>query len=437
MQIILTNYGHRYITEQIKLLPSEMLKTNLSTSILLQVLNEKMIDCETTDIHQNLIEEGYLEIANNLVINEVEFRYKTNPLENIEKIVFELTTRCNFNCRHCRNAYAEKTTESDIVRLKSVADAFKALNIGRYDFIGGEVSKYGNGWLELAKDINCRNDRIITLYTNGWWLDSNNFEAAGRHYRNDHEYLSDLKQNGITHILFSIDGHEEAHDHSRNQKGLFKRIVSSFDRIKQSGINPRISALFDDKPDQPTLSALAEIATRIYDLPVNSSLQTTLGRLLYDNTNQFSSFVDIGNAVRLKKNKHKIDEIPLALLRCKAFYRPSPSLRIMANGNLSVCPLLDSGEGYGNIHTRSIVEILNNFRNAGAYKLHADNDIVHYLKYLDKNIFGEYFDHICSIRCILTLLARHINQESVLTEEKLLEINKKIAGYAGYDICRQ
>ncbi len=87
-------------------------------------------------------------------------------------------------------------------------------------------------------------------------------------------------------------------------------------------------------------------------------------------------------------------------------------------------------------HRQHIIEILNNFQNADAYKLHADKDVAKYLKYLEPRVFGEYYDHICTIRCILTLLARHMSAEGNLSPEKLLEINREIAAYAGYLPCR-
>ena len=432
MNLILTNYGHKFITEQLKSLPEPELLTNPKLVILKQVLSEKAIEIPATGIYEELVETGYLEINNTLELSEIEFRYKTNPLDNITRIVFEFTTECNFNCAHCRNGSMDKNTETDIEKLKSVADAFVLLNINRFDFIGGEVSKYGNGWLQLAKYINQNFDKTITVFTNGWWLENTDFEAAGKHYTNDMEYLSDLKLHGITHILFSIDGHEEQHDKSRKHHGLYHKIISSFERIKRSGIEPRISALLDDNLDGRTIKSFVDIANRIYNFPESMDAEEKVHSLIQDQTNQFSNFIDIGSAVNLKKKKYKISEIPLNLMRCKAFYRPWPSLKIKANGNLSVCPLLDAGDGYGNIHNTNIVEILNSFQQTFVYKLHADNKISEYLKYLDTNIFGEYFDHICSVRVILTLLATHLNEVETINSETILKINRKIAEYSGH-----
>jgi len=431
MNLILSNFGHRYILEQIKICSESELLLNSVSKILFQVLKEKFISVSATNFHESLINSGFLEVVETIDLKAIKFKYKTNPLENVTRIVFEFTTQCNFSCEHCRNGFLDKTTETNIEKLKSASDIFNLLNIERYDFIGGEVSKYGNSWLDLAKHINSNNDRIITVYSNGWWLEKINFEAAGKYYKDDIEYLNDLKLNGITHILFSIDGHEEMHDKSRKNPGLFAKILSSFQRIKNAGIKPRISAVIFDNHDMKTTKALAEIATQMYDLPKGMNMHSKLHKLMEDRTNHFSNFIDIGSGANHEKG-HKIDNISTDLFTCKAFYRPSPSLRISANGNISVCPLLNAGEDFGNIHQQSLMQILNDFQNSFSYKLHANKELSKYLKYLDKNIFGEYFYHICSIRTILTLIAREINSKNQLTPQIILEINRKIAAYSGH-----
>jgi MoaA/NifB/PqqE/SkfB family radical SAM enzyme len=432
MNLILTNFGHRFITEKIKFLNQEQLDNNALTRLLCQVLKEKTIPISSVSDYEEIVNDGYLGVIDQIDVAAIDFRYKTNPLENVSRIIFEFTTQCNFNCAHCRNGSMEKQTETNIDKLKSITDTFHLLNIKRFDFIGGEVSRYGNGWLKLASHINRNGDNTVTLYTNGWWLEAADFEAAGKFYQNDQEYLSDLKQNGVTHVLFSIDGHEECHDQSRKQIGLYQKILASFDRIKQNGIKPRISALIHDVLEMDTVVSFVDIATRIYDLPADMDVKAKMNTLIKDPTNQFSHFIDIGNGAKLRTNRNKIADIPLHLLRCKAFYRPSPSLIIMANGNLSVCPLLDAGQSYGNIHEQDFMDILNNFQDSFAYKLHAGNEISTCLKYLDQDVFGNHFDHLCTIRAIVTLLAKEINSAQPVTPEILLEINRKIAHCSGH-----
>jgi len=83
----------------------------------------------------------------------------------------------------------------------------------------------------------------VTLFTNGWWLGKQDFQAAGRTYRSDTEYLSELRRCGLTHMLFSVDGLGEIHDRSRGVPGLFDRILSGFAAVRDAALEPRVSVL--------------------------------------------------------------------------------------------------------------------------------------------------------------------------------------------------
>jgi len=298
--IMLSNYGVRFLSETLNRIPKHAIDTNPEFSFLLNVLKERAVTGEPDAVCQKLLAEGLLEIATAINHDEIEFKYRTNPLENVNEIVFECTTQCNFNCIHCRNGQTIKTTETDIEKLKQAADVFLKLHIENYSFIGGEVSKYGNGWLNLTKHISENGGKSISLFTNGWWLEAQNFEAAGKSYKNDMEYLTDLKTHGVTHILFSIDGKPDYHDLSRKHKGLFGRIINSFERIKSCGIAPQISGLFFAQPDMETYATYGLIAEKLYHLPKTESLKTKINRLIADPKNLFSNYIDIGNGVGLK-----------------------------------------------------------------------------------------------------------------------------------------
>lgn len=431
MILSLTNFGHRFITEQMKRQPIEDLYADPLYKILLQIFKLHAVSVTSVDPFAGLISAGFLQTENEFDLEKIKFRYTTNPLENVTRVVFEFTSECNFDCAHCRNGSKPRHTETNIDKLKQIADTFGLLNINCFYFIGGEVTKYGNRWLELAKHINAADNKMVAVITNGWWIGKTDFEAAGRKYHDTVGYLDDLRQHGVTHIVFSIDGNEKVHDHSRGCKGLFCRIRNVIPVVKEAGLYPRISMLYDEKMDAETVDDLVELAQKIYGYPKDVDRNFILNKLFADTTNTFSNFIDIGNGANRRKNKFRVKDIPPEYLHCKAFYRPAPNLRINANGNLSVCPLLDAGEDFGNIHEKGIVEILNNFQNSFAYRLHAEKRVGEYLKYLDTEVFGETFDHVCTVRTILTLLANQISKESALTDEKILEISKKVAKEAG------
>lgn len=99
-----------------------------------------------------------------------------------------------------------------------------------------------------------------------------------------------------------------------------------------------------------------------------------------------------------------------------------------------MCPLFAVGVGYGNVRQRSFLEILNYFQDAFVYQLHASGDIQHYRRFLDQAIFGDAMEHLCTLRAILTLLAKGLDAEpTALSDPKALRrINEEVAILTGH-----
>lgn len=437
MKVILTNYGHRYINELARQHPLEQLMQDVEGAILLDLLTGLSAPGREDALFMELRQRGLVEnVSDQVSAEEIALRYRRNPLEHIEKVIFEFTTLCNFNCRHCYNAGADRILEKDIPLLKSAADALMHMGIRRFDFVGGEVSRYGLGWLELARHMNGPGCAVV-LFTNGWWLGKNDFEAAGCFYLDEAAYLDDLRQNGVTHIAFSLDGPEAVHDYSRRQPGLFARIIQGIERVKKAGLLPRVSLLLREDREMETFAKLlAELAVRIYDLPLTLSAYEKAQQLLEDRYNTISSFIDIGNGAQTQGSTFRLDDLPLHQLPCKGFYRPSPSLTIKANGEVSTCRIANAGEGYGNIHDQEVVAILNRMQEQFVFQLHAQRRLETYLPYVDRQIFGESFGHLCTLRAILTLLARKIEESQITLDDApaLRRINLEVAHYTGHNL---
>ena len=151
--------------------------------------------------------------------------------------------------------------------------------------------------------------------------------------------------------------------------------------------------------------------------------------------NYASHFIDVGNgALSTSQSRVHLDTLDERLLRCKNFFRPHPSLRIQADGELALCPLVGAATGYGNVHRRPFVEVLNGMHDAAVYRIHAEDRIAQYLPLLDRSIFGESFAHVCSLRVVLTLLARGIEEQGVDPHDPaaLRELNVAVARQAGF-----
>jgi sulfatase maturation enzyme AslB (radical SAM superfamily) len=435
MNLALTNYGLRYASERLRDGPQG---ANLSAAdrLLLDLQTEILVPYQDTLLHNRLLAEGLVELVPEALSREqIGLRYQRNPLEHVETIIFEVTTRCNFNCRHCYNAGVDAATEKDVAALKSAADVFVRMGVRRFAFVGGEVSKYGDGWLDLVRHLGAHDEVEVGLFTNGWWLGRSDFVAAGRRYPDEAAYLEDLRDHGLTHVVFSLDGPQAVHDRSRRHPGLHRRVLDSFDRVRLAGLEPAVSLLVRGDRDPMELARfLADLAGRLYWFPSRTGLVDKLATLGEDPANTLSNLIDIGNGVRYREDRFDLFDMPEDLLYCRGFFRPYPTLTIKANGELATCRVTTAGEGYGNLHRQDLIHLLNHMQDQFVFKLHAERRLGEYRRFVDPSVFGESFGHLCTLRAILTLIARRMQEEAVDPEDReaMQCINREVARYTGH-----
>jgi MoaA/NifB/PqqE/SkfB family radical SAM enzyme len=436
MKVRLSHYGWM-VTRQLANAGALHLGDTPCNDLLLDLWTGGLVSISESPFLKELFHDGLIEeVQPDSPQADTRLRYSRNPFEHVEKVIFEFTTYCNFNCAHCYNAQVPRMTETDPQLLVDAAETFLRMGIRRFDFVGGEVSCYGNGWLEVVEQIHSRGDDIlISLYTNGWWLERENFQAAGQSFTGNQAYLSELKRRGLSHVTFSLDGPGDLHDGSRHQAGLYERILRGLEKVKQAGLAPRVSLLIRPEwTDEQVESFLAEPASVIYDFDPTTATRKRALRLSLDPTNSISNFIDIGNGARDERLQFPILDQRKHALYCRNFYRLSPSLTIKANGELATCRLSQAGEGYGNIHGCPLVEILNHFDEAFVYQLHASRQLEKYLPLVDRSLFGSAFTHLCSLRSIVTLLARKLHEQGVSPEDatSVQRINREVAAVTGH-----
>jgi MoaA/NifB/PqqE/SkfB family radical SAM enzyme len=388
-------------------------------------------------VYSELLADGLIELTDETVSQEdTRLRYQRNPFEHLTKVIFEFTTYCNFNCEHCFNGHVPRQTETNLDLLRSAAKTLLHMGIQRFDFVGGEVSRHGDGWLELAQHIHSLDEETqISLYSNGWWLEKTDFLAAGKAYPNSLSYLADLKAHGVTHVTFSLDGPGQLHDISRGHPGLYQRILQGLELVKGAGFQPRVSLLLRPEWDSAQVEYfLAEPTTIIYDLDPQIPAHKRALRLSLDPFNAISHFIDIGNGAKDERLQFPILEERSHALHCRNFYRFSPSLTIKANGELASCRLAIAGEGYGNLHHESLVEIINHFDDAFVYRLHTERRLEKYILLVNRTLFGDQFTHLCALRAIITLLARKMNEQGVAPDDApaIQRINQEVARETGH-----
>ena len=182
-------------------------------------------------------------------------------------------------------------------------------------------------------------------------------------------------------------------------------------------------------------SFLDDLARRIYSFPEGADISLRVNTLVQDRTNALSSLIDIGNqAVVSDEGLFSLRQASERQLYCRAFSRPSPSLTLKANGELATCRITNAGEGYGNIHRQDIHSILNHIQDSVIFRLHSERRLVEYRKHVDTTIFGGYFNHLCTLPAILTLLARRMIEERIDPEDRIAvkRINLEVAHYTGH-----
>lgn len=436
MNVVLTNYGLRYAAERCKEHDSGGGDGGTETQLLLELRNRTLVPYRGQPEYDKLLTQGVIErVSETLHVEDVALRYRRNPLQHVDRVVFEYTTRCNFNCRHCYNARVKRVTTRDVDVLKSAVDVFVRIGVRQFDFVGGEVSRYGDGWSALVRHIAGYNETTVTLATNGWWLGQTDFAAAGCRFPEAKAYLAHLKESGLSHVVFSLDGQCTQHDHSRRHPGLYKRIMEGIDLVHEAGLEPRVSLLVRGDEDKANwVVFLADLAERIYPCSTQYEPVARAKMLAEDPINIVSNLIDVGNGARCETGRFSPFAVDASLLYCKGFFRPSPRLTLKANGELATCRVANAGEGYGNLHDQDLVQILNGLQNQFVFKLHAERRIAEYCRFLDTTIFGERFAHMCTLRAILTMIARNMETEQVDPgdEAAIRRINRNVARRTGH-----
>lgn len=128
-------------------------------------------------------------------------------------LFFEITRRCNLNCRHCGSDCSRELSmqELSLETWESLMDYVKVLWDPFIVITGGEPL-VREDLLELAKALKTRNLKW-GMVTNGWALT----EAR----------LNSLLDQGLSSLTISLDGPQEAHTYIRRHPQSFSRALEA------------------------------------------------------------------------------------------------------------------------------------------------------------------------------------------------------------------
>lgn len=136
-------------------------------------------------------------------------------------VIFELTRKCNLNCRHCYAVPQNDRSELSLDEIKLAINQLQKLGTLFITFSGGEptVKPY---FLEIL-DYTSDRKMCIQLFTNAVSIDD--------------KMASELAKSNIFHIGISVYGAtRQTHDNITRCQGSFDKTISAIHCLKNKGI---------------------------------------------------------------------------------------------------------------------------------------------------------------------------------------------------------
>ena len=125
---------------------------------------------------KQLTEMGWIELLNEPkpLLEEQVYQYFDNRY--FSSILWSITGKCNFKCRHCyMDAPDAQLGELSLDQIKTTIDQLADCGIRSIHITGGEPFVRPDFW-EIIKYMLSREILIEKIYTNGWLLDKSVFE---------------------------------------------------------------------------------------------------------------------------------------------------------------------------------------------------------------------------------------------------------------------
>lgn len=165
------------------------------------------------------------------------------------KLIFELTSLCNFSCTHCIREEGEPGFLPVSLVEKVLAETRRYGNINYVAFTGGEPTLHPEfpRLLELVTGYGYR----FGFVTNGWRFVDRTFAQLAP-YRGQ-----------LAHVTFSVDGAtEQSHDTLRRRKGSFRRLLQAITLCRFQGVGVHVNMVVT-RDNRAELEAMALLASRL------------------------------------------------------------------------------------------------------------------------------------------------------------------------------
>ena len=206
------NLTRKLTQEQFQVLTLCDGETNLPTSLMNKVLENTLQQC---------LSEGWIEPCEKPCPIETDQYYRYYKNRFVQNILWSVTGKCNFRCRHCYvdgpdGGLGELSTQEALNLIDQMAEC----GVLRVSMTGGEPLLRPDFW-QLIDRIYSHHIVVDQIYTNGWLL-------------ND-KALDEFEKRGIKpHVQISFDG-MGWHDWMRGVPGAEKAALEAFQRLQERG----------------------------------------------------------------------------------------------------------------------------------------------------------------------------------------------------------
>jgi radical SAM protein with 4Fe4S-binding SPASM domain len=156
--------------------------------------------------------------------------------------VWELTLRCNMDCRHCGSRAGEaRSDELTLDEARQLSSDLADLGCHHLTLSGGEPL-LRKDWPEIAESL-VKAGIVTSIISNGSiWND---------------EIAQSMKRVGISTLGISVDGFRENHDYQRRRQGHFDRVIETIKSAVAAGIEVTAVTTINRR-NQKELSALRD-----------------------------------------------------------------------------------------------------------------------------------------------------------------------------------
>ncbi|HGM1288933.1 TPA: radical SAM protein, partial [Clostridioides difficile] len=267
-------------------------------------------------------------------------------LSNGVAIYFCLTNRCNLFCKHC--CVESSSNKKDLLStydLKNIVDIISVLNTPHIIITGGEPL-IREDFFEIIKYIKQKlPDTKLILSTNGTLIDEHNVDFIITNFEK---------------IDISIDGVDENTCSETRGKGVFNKVISSVNLLKDNGFsNIKLSMVFGQKNShlnkqfKDLNKKLGTEFVERYFIPTGRGLENKESYLIEDTVLPITIPYILDNELKMCKDKKN------KKMGCCACNAGNSQIFINYDGDVYPCPsLIKDDYKMGNIFDNEFVKVI-------------------------------------------------------------------------------